>query len=129
VLTDSMPPALHQVTPVEPALIRYRSHDGREIAAFLYRPHATTGSRDGRFPVVLSIHGGPEAQELPTYMYGGFYQYLLAHGVGILAPNVRGSTGYGSTYQKLIHHDWGGAELGEWVIHLTAGCATGTQLI
>jgi dipeptidyl aminopeptidase/acylaminoacyl peptidase len=105
-LTDSTPPALHEVTPVEPELVRFATHDGREIPAFLYRPHG-----DGPFPVLLSIHGGPEAQERPSYMYGGFYQYLLAQGVGVLAPNVRGSTGYGSSYQKLIHHDWGGAEL------------------
>ncbi len=105
-LTESTPPALRQVTAVEPRLVRYPTHDGREIPAFLYRPHGS-----GQFPVVLSIHGGPEAQERPMYMYGGFYQYLLATGVGVLAPNVRGSTGYGSSYQRLIHHDWGGDEL------------------
>jgi dipeptidyl aminopeptidase/acylaminoacyl peptidase len=108
-LTDSMPPGLRQVTPVEPELVRFPTHDGRDVPAFLYRPHG-----DGPFPVLLSIHGGPEAQERPMYMYGGFYQYLLAQGIGVLAPNVRGSTGYGSTYQKLIHHDWGGAELGDF---------------
>ena len=106
VLTDSTPPALRDITAVEPQLVRFRTHDGRDVPAFLYRPHG-----DGPFPVLLSIHGGPEAQERPSYMYGGFYQYLLAQGIGVLAPNVRGSTGYGSTYQKLIHHDWGGDEL------------------
>jgi dipeptidyl aminopeptidase/acylaminoacyl peptidase len=106
VLTDSTPPALRDITAVEPQLVRFRTHDGLDVPAFLYRPHG-----DGPFPVLLSIHGGPEAQERPSYMYGGFYQYLLAQGIGVLAPNVRGSTGYGSTYQKLIHHDWGGDEL------------------
>lgn len=106
VLTDSTPSALREVIAVEPELVRFPTHDGRDIPAFLYKPHG-----DGSFPVLLSIHGGPEAQERPSYMYGGFYQYLLAQGIGILAPNVRGSTGYGSTYQKLIHHDWGGDEL------------------
>ena len=56
-----------------------------------------------------SIHGGPEAQE--RVEYSAFYQYLLARGIGVLAPNIRGSTGYGVAYQKLIHRDWGGAEL------------------
>jgi len=60
---------------------------------------------------VLSIHGGPEAQERPTYNYWGFYQYLLNLGIGVIATNVRGSTGYGISYQKLIHRDWGGGEL------------------
>jgi dipeptidyl aminopeptidase/acylaminoacyl peptidase len=44
-------------------------------------------------------------------MYSGAYQYLLSRGIAILAPNVRGSTGYGKSYQKLIHRDWGGDEL------------------
>jgi dipeptidyl aminopeptidase/acylaminoacyl peptidase len=44
-------------------------------------------------------------------LYGGLYQYLLSRGIGILAPNIRGSTGYGRAYQKLIHRDWGGGDL------------------
>src|SRR5581483_11581034 len=66
-----------------------------------------------RAPAVLSIHGGPEAQELPAYAYAGLYQYLLNRGIAVLAPNIRGSSGYGKTYQKLIYRDWGGAELGD----------------
>ncbi len=92
---------------VRPELVTYPTHDGRDIPAFLYRPPG-----DGPFPVVLSIHGGPEGQERPTY--DGLYQYLLSRGIGIFAPNVRGSTGYGRAYQKLIYHDWGGAELGDF---------------
>lgn len=92
---------------VVPELVRYPTHDGREIPAYLYKPKGVKG----RVPVVLSVHGGPEAQELPRYAYNGFYQYLLSLGIGILAPNIRGSTGYGKSYQKLIHRDWGGAEL------------------
>ncbi len=93
-------------TLIDPELIRYETHDGRQIPAWLYKP---TG--DGPFPVVLSIHGGPEAQERPVYNYNGLYQYLLSRGIGVLAPNVRGSSGYGISYQKLIHRDWGGDEL------------------
>jgi dipeptidyl aminopeptidase/acylaminoacyl peptidase len=108
-LTQSFLGGVPESAMVEPELIRYRSADGREIPAFLYRPH---GLADGaRAPVVLSVHGGPEAQELPTYSYSGLYQYLLSRGIGVLATNIRGSTGYGKTYQKLIHRDWGGAEL------------------
>lgn len=91
----------------QPELIRYPTFDGREIPAFLYRPADATG----KVPVVLSIHGGPESQERPTYMYSGLYQYLASRGIAVLAPNIRGSTGYGKSYQTLIHHDWGGDEL------------------
>ena len=50
-------------------------------------------------PVVLSIHGGPEAQERP--LYHPLYQYLLSRGIAVLATNIRGSTGYGKSYQRL----------------------------
>ena len=106
-LTDSRPADLP--VGVEPTLIRYSSHDNREIPAWLYRPDGP-----GPFPVVLSIHGGPDAQELTNYNYSGLYQYLVSSGIGVLATNVRGSTGYGKTYQKLIHRDWGGGELGDF---------------
>ena len=88
-----------------PELVTYPSFD-RDVPAWLYRP-----AGDGPHPVLVSIHGGPESQERPTYAYRGLYQYLLTRGVAILAPNIRGSTGYGKSYQKLIHRDWGGDEL------------------
>jgi dipeptidyl aminopeptidase/acylaminoacyl peptidase len=105
-LTDSRPSAANTASFVEPELVRFPTHDGRDIPAYLYRP-----AGPGPFGVVLSIHGGPDYQERPAYNYSGIYQYLLDRGVAILAPNVRGSTGYGTAYQKLIYHDWGGDEL------------------
>lgn len=81
----------------EPVLIRWKSFDGRTISGFLYRPPSRfTGPR----PVVISIHGGPEAQFRPTY--AGATNYLLMElGVAIIYPNVRGSTGYGKTFLQL----------------------------
>ena len=60
---------------------------------------------------VLSIHGGPTAQERPFYDYSGLYQYLVNNGIVVIAPNFRGSTGYGKSFEKKIYHDWGGNEL------------------
>lgn len=91
----------------EPELIRYESFDGRQIPAWLYRP-----SGGGPSPFAVLIHGGPEAQERPVYR--PYVQYLLSRGIGVLATNIRGSTGYGKTYQTLIHHDWGGGDLEDW---------------
>ncbi|MGH2614363.1 MAG: S9 family peptidase [Thermomicrobiales bacterium] len=105
-LTDCVVGDVDAADLLQPELIRFPTHDGREIPAFLYRPRGR-----GPFPVVLSIHGGPESQELPVYAYAGLYQYWLSRGIGVLAPNVRGSTGYGKTYQRLIYRDWGGDEL------------------
>lgn len=94
---------------VEPEVVRFPTFDRRNVPAYLYKPkHLRPGERT---PVVVSVHGGPEAQELPVYLYKGMYQYLLNHGIGVLAPNIRGSAGYGKSYQKLIYRDWGGGEL------------------
>jgi dipeptidyl aminopeptidase/acylaminoacyl peptidase len=93
---------------VEPQVVTYTSFDGRRIPALLFKPDIAEG---GKIPVVLSIHGGPESQERPEYRYNGLYQYLAYRGVAVLAPNIRGSTGYGKSYQRLIYHDWGGDDL------------------
>lgn len=105
-LTESMLGGLQPEELAAPELISYRSFD-RDIPAWLYRPREA--SADAQVPCVLSIHGGPEDQE--NAAYNPLYQYLLSRGIAVLAPNVRGSTGYGKSYQKLIHRDWGGGEL------------------
>jgi dipeptidyl aminopeptidase/acylaminoacyl peptidase len=92
---------------VDAELVSYTSFDGREIPAWLYRPDV-----DGKIPVVLSIHGGPEAQERPVYQ--PLYQFLLSRGIAVLATNIRGSTGYGKTYQRLVQRDWGGGDMNDW---------------
>lgn len=109
-LTQSM---LGNIPPerfVAPELVHVESFDGRMVPAWLYRPH---GIKPGeRVPVVMAIHGGSQAQERPNYHYaGGFYQYLLSQSIAILAPNIRGSGGFGSTYQNLLLRDWGGGGL------------------
>jgi dipeptidyl aminopeptidase/acylaminoacyl peptidase len=106
-VTESRAAGLAALELREPELIRYESFDGRRIPAWLYRPEG-----GGAAPYAVLIHGGPEAQERPIYR--PYIQYLLTRGIGVLATNVRGSTGYGKTYQKLIHHDWGGGDLEDW---------------
>jgi len=82
---------------VEPELIRWKSFDGREISGFYYRaPARFTGKR----PVIISIHGGPESQVRPGFLGRNNY-YLNELGVSIIAPNVRGSSGYGKMFVDL----------------------------
>ncbi len=81
----------------EPELIRWTSFDGRSISGFLYRPPARFA---GRRPVVVNIHGGPEAQARPGFL-GRLNYYLDELGVALITPNVRGSSGYGKTFLKL----------------------------
>jgi len=96
-LTRSARAGIPQDSFVEPELVRYRSFDGLEIPAFLHLPPGA--SRDGRLPVIVEVHGGPEAQRRPEF--NPVYQYFLNRGYAIFAPNVRGSTGYGLTYTHL----------------------------
>jgi dipeptidyl aminopeptidase/acylaminoacyl peptidase len=85
---------------LSPSLVRYPTFDQvdgkpRTIPAFYYRPEG-----DGPFPVVISIHGGPEAQALPAF--NPTVQFLLREmKIAVLVPNVRGSAGYGKTYLQL----------------------------
>ncbi|MCP4684776.1 MAG: prolyl oligopeptidase family serine peptidase [bacterium] len=81
----------------DPELIHYKSFDGLEIPAFLYLP---PGYKEGdRIPFVVSAHGGPSSQFKPKF-YRNF-QYLILNGYGVLAPNPRGSGGYGREYMAL----------------------------
>lgn len=80
-----------------PTTIHYRSFDGRMIPALLFVPRGASSKQ--RAPVLVSVHGGPEDQERPYLT--NHYQYLVAHGYAILAPNIRGSTGYGKSYVTL----------------------------
>jgi len=106
-VTDSRMGGLYEDDLVDAELVSYPSFDGREIPAWLYRPDT-----EGKVPVVLSIHGGPEAQEKPVYQ--PLYQYLLSRGIAVLATNIRGSTGYGKSYQRLVQRDWGGGDMQDW---------------
>ncbi|MBX3412492.1 MAG: S9 family peptidase [Pirellulales bacterium] len=83
---------------VVPTRIRYPSFDGREIPAYYFRP--PTASKEKRAPVLINIHGGPESQYRP--IFSGMTQYHVGEmGIAVIAPNVRGSDGYGKTYLKL----------------------------
>ena len=85
---------------VEPELIRYPTFDTekgepREVPAFYYRPQG-----NGPFPVIIYIHGGPESQYRPSFS-SSFQMWLSELGAAVIAPNVRGSVGYGNEYLSL----------------------------
>jgi dipeptidyl aminopeptidase/acylaminoacyl peptidase len=111
------PGAVDPTTFVDAELVRFTSFDGLEIPAFVFRPRDRDPA-DAPAPVVVIIHGGPESQYRPSF--APLTQYLVANGFAVVAPNVRGSTGYGRRYQHLddvhlrldsVHdlgalHDW-----------------------
>jgi len=83
---------------VEPELVKWKSFDGKEITGFLYKPDAA--KFPGKRPVIVNIHGGPEAQYRPGFLGRNNY-FINELGCAIVFPNVRGSEGYGKTFLKL----------------------------
>ncbi len=76
--------------------LSFESFDKKRISLlWMARPLAA----DERRPVVISVHGGPEAQALARF--SALAQYLAQHGYGVAMPNVRGSTGYGKSFAHL----------------------------
>jgi dipeptidyl aminopeptidase/acylaminoacyl peptidase len=79
-------------------LIEVRSFDGERVSGFLYRPDPA--KFPGKRPVIVNIHGGPEAQTRPDFL--GRNNYLVNElGLAIFYPNVRGSTGFGKRFVSL----------------------------
>ena len=96
--TNGNNPALNTSAFVEPKLIRWKSFDNLEISGFLYQPDPA--KHPGKRPVVLNVHGGPEAQARAGFI--GNNNYLVNElGVAMIFPNVRGSAGFGKTFLKL----------------------------
>ena len=94
-LTNSPHPGVLLDDLIQPSLEPFQSFDGIPLSVWLYLAPEAGVSR----PIVLSFHGGPEAQERP--LMNPTYQALLAAGISVFAPNVRGSAGFGKTFVNL----------------------------
>ena len=94
-VTHSPHPGVALASLQRPELVTFKAHDGLALSGWLYRPPGVSGAA----PYVVAFHGGPEGQERPTFR--GDYQALLGQGIGVFAPNVRGSSGFGKTFVNL----------------------------
>lgn len=88
-------------------LVRYRSFDGTVISAFLWMPYNL--KRDGSAPAVIRPHGGPTGQTRDAF--SSHAALLASNGYVVLAPNFRGSTGYGRNFLEANQMDLGGGDL------------------
>ena len=100
---------LPRITSLDPARLaaaedfRWRSVDELEVQGWLYR---AAGEATG---AVVLVHGGPTSRAEDRF--NAEIQYLVARGFHVLAPNYRGSTGFGLPFQESIKEDgWGGRE-------------------
>lgn len=107
-LTKSLMGGVHSDQLVEPTLVHFPSKDGKYmISAQVYMPYSLT--RNGKFPAIVYVHGGPADQSKPGFV--PLLQYFANQGYIIIAPNYRGSSGYGKDFQDADRMDAGGAEL------------------
>jgi dipeptidyl aminopeptidase/acylaminoacyl peptidase len=114
-LTDRLPTQLTfssiaslQTTPLPAAqLVHYKTFDGKTISAFLWVPFNL--ERDGTSPALVLPHGGPTGQVLDSW--SPQIAALVSRGYVSIAPNVRGSTGYGIDFQRANYQDLGGGDL------------------
>jgi dipeptidyl aminopeptidase/acylaminoacyl peptidase len=107
-LTHSLVGGVRAADMVEPYLVHYPSKDGKwTISAFVYVPYNLP--RNGQHPAIVYVHGGPTAQTMNTF--NRFVQYMANQGYIVIAPNYRGSTGYGKEFQQANLFDMGGGDL------------------
>jgi dipeptidyl aminopeptidase/acylaminoacyl peptidase len=88
-------------------LVHYRSFDGKIISAFLWLPDNM--KRDGSNPGIVLPHGGPAVQTLDFFNREA--AALASRGYVCIAPNVRGSSGYGIEFRQASRRDFGGGDL------------------
>ena len=94
-LTNSAHDGVDLVGFIRPRLLEWQARDGVKLSGWLYTPKSATGQQ----PMVFIYHGGPEGQSRPSI--SSDIQALVASGISVLTPNVRGSTGAGKTFMEL----------------------------
>jgi len=93
---------------VEPFLLHYPSRDGKwTISALVYVPYNLP--RQAVSPAIVYVHGGPTSQTVNSF--SRIIQYMANQGYVVIAPNYRGSTGYGKEFQQANLFDMGGGDL------------------
>jgi dipeptidyl aminopeptidase/acylaminoacyl peptidase len=107
-VTHSLSAGVRGEDMVEPFLVHYPSKDGKwQISAFVYVPY--NAQRNGKNAAIVSIHGGPDAQFINSFNRN--IQFLVNQGFFVIAPNYRGSSGYGKEFSDANLHDMGGGDL------------------
>src|SRR5438105_7311145 len=93
---------------VEPFLVHFPSRDGKwTISALVYVPYNLP--RQAVSPAIVHVHGGPTSQTV--HSFSRIIQYMANQGYIVIAPNYRGSTGYGKEFQQANLFDMGGGDL------------------
>ena len=107
-ITHSLVAGVRPEDMVEPFLVHFPSRDGKwTISAFLYVPYNMV--RNGQNAALVYVHGGPASQSVNSF--NRFIQHMVNQGFMVIAPNYRGSTGFGKEFQQANLFDMGGGDL------------------
>ena len=120
-ITHNANETLQHIVLPKSQLVTYRSFDGRLISAFVWVPFNL--KRDGKAAAVVMPHGGPTGQTVDSF--NGRAELLASRGFVVIAPNVRGSTGYGMEFQNANIKDLGGGDLKDEIAGVDFLKATG----
>jgi dipeptidyl aminopeptidase/acylaminoacyl peptidase len=113
-LTDSNP-WLKDMQFAKQEVVKYKARDGLELEGILIR--ALNQEKGKRYPLVLTVHGGPEAHYSNGWLtnYNALGQVAAAKGMAVFYPNYRGSTGYGVEFSMKGQKDAGGKEFDDLI--------------
>jgi dipeptidyl aminopeptidase/acylaminoacyl peptidase len=114
-LTDSMPSSIDKSLLTEPQLVHYPGPDGKPVPAYLFMPKNL--NRTVKHPAIVWIHGDGINQNYDGWhiernyaVYYSIHQYFLQQGYVVIAPDYRGSIGYGSAWREGVYMDVGGKD-------------------
>jgi dipeptidyl aminopeptidase/acylaminoacyl peptidase len=114
-LTNSMPASIDKTQLVEPQLVHYKGPDGKDVPAYLFVPKNL--DRTKKHPAIVWVHGDGVNQNYDGWhvqrnyaVYYSIHQYFLQQGYVVLAPDYRGSIGYGADWREGVYMDVGGKD-------------------
>ena len=114
-LTDSLPTGVDRTRFVAPELVHYPGPDGKPVPAYLFVPKGL--NKAAKHPAVVWVHGDGINQNYDGWhiqrnyaVYYSFHQYLLQQGYVVIAPDYRGSIGYGAAWRDGVYMDVGGKD-------------------
>ena len=121
-VSDSMPASMDRSLFVEPEMVHYAGPDGQQVPAWLFVPRNLDRSK--KHPAIVWIHGDGVNQNYDGWhvqrnyaVYYSFHQYLLQKGYVVIAPDYRGSIGYGREWRTGVHMDVGGNDAKDaWMV-------------
>jgi len=121
-LSDSMPAAMNRAAFVEPEVVHYAGPDGQQVPAYLFVPKNL--DRTKKHPAIVWIHGDGVNQNYDGWhvqrnyaVYYSIHQYFLQKGYVVIAPDYRGSIGYGRAWREGVYMDVGGKDAQDaWMV-------------